>query len=172
MAFYFFQTLVNKIERMGISNIMGAPSALSISTGMYNRPALTSPMAQLTCLLPSQTKQTIPEQKTPTQSTSKFTIFHAFVCHLKKKLNVFSTAKSPPSTSLGVPGKPGSDALNKRLEQLNSRKQRRQGGGVTRPDLGTVVATSSTKKVETQQQETTALGTLSSLFFGRKGGWF
>lgn len=72
-------------------------------------------------------------------------------------------------TSLGVPGRPGSDALNKRLEQLNSRKQRRQGGGVTRPDLGTVAT--STKKPETQQ-ETTALGTLSSLLFGRKGGWF
>lgn len=42
---------------MGISNIMGAPGALSISAGMYNRPALTSPMAQLTCLLPSQTKE-------------------------------------------------------------------------------------------------------------------
>lgn len=71
---------------------------------------------------------------------------------------------------MGVPGKPGSDALNKRLEQLNSRKQRRQGGGVTRPDLGTV-ATSTKKQPETQQ-EATALGTLSSLLFGRKGGWF
>lgn len=53
---------------------MGAPGALSISAGMYNRPALTSPMAQLTCLLPSQSKeakQTSPdEQKTPTTPPS------------------------------------------------------------------------------------------------------
>lgn len=41
---------------------------------------------------------------------------------------------------------------------------------MTRPDLGTVAAT-STKKPEVQQ-ETSALGTLSSLLFGRKGGWF
>lgn len=65
---------------MGISNIMGAPGALTISAGMYNRPALTSPMAQLTCLLPSQTKEhkqsSTEQQKTPVTppSTSKFQI--------------------------------------------------------------------------------------------------
>lgn len=69
---------MGKIERIGISNIMGAPGALSISAGMYNRPALTSPMAQLTCLLPShakESKQTTPELKTPTTPTSKFCNF-------------------------------------------------------------------------------------------------
>lgn len=75
-----------------------------------------------------------------------------------------------PATSLGVPGKPGSDSLSRRLEQLNNRKQRRQGGGMTRPDLGTV----STKKPPQQEQTSTSstLGTLSSLLFGRKGGLF
>lgn len=72
---------MGKIERMGISNIMGAPGALSISAGMYNRPALTSPMAQLTCLLPSQTKETKQsttttlEHKIPTTPTSASELF-------------------------------------------------------------------------------------------------
>lgn len=38
---------------MGINNLMGNPSAL------YARPALTSPMAQLTCLLPSHSTENI-----------------------------------------------------------------------------------------------------------------
>lgn len=72
-------------------------------------------------------------------------------------------------SELGIPGKPGSGALNRRLNQLNARKQRRQQqSGVTRPDLGTV----SNKKVPEPEQHTSALGTLSSLLFGRKGGLF
>lgn len=47
---------MNKIEKIGIGNLMGTPSALSLSAGMYARPALTSPMAQLTCLLPSHSQ--------------------------------------------------------------------------------------------------------------------
>lgn len=71
---------------------------------------------------------------------------------------------------MGIPGKPGSGALNRRLEQLNARKQRRQqhGNGMTRPDLGTV----SVKKTAEPEQQSSALGTLSSLLFGRKGGLF
>lgn len=68
---------------------------------------------------------------------------------------------------MGIPARPGGDALNRRLEQLKSRKERRQGSGVTRPDLGTV----TTNKPITQPEQST-LGTLSSLLFGRKGGLF
>lgn len=50
---FSLQSLVRKIEKMGISNLMANPSPLSLAAGMYARPALTSPMAQLTCLLPS-----------------------------------------------------------------------------------------------------------------------
>lgn len=38
---------------------MAGPGALSISGGMYARPALTSPMAQLTCLLPSHSSENL-----------------------------------------------------------------------------------------------------------------
>ncbi|KAF5273998.1 hypothetical protein FQA39_LY01113 [Lamprigera yunnana] len=140
------ESLITKIERMGISNLMGSPSALTISAGMYARPALTSPMAQLTCLLPHQNSEDHLQKRT-------------------KKLEEEPLAQSPPTAEpngLGVPGKPGSDALNRRLQQLNSRKQRRNGA--TRPDLGTV----STKKLPDPEQ-TSTLGTLSSLLFGRKG---
>ncbi|KAF5287532.1 hypothetical protein FQR65_LT12203 [Abscondita terminalis] len=144
------ESLVTKIERMGISNLMGTPGALSISSGgMYARPALTSPMAQLTCLLPSQ----IPEDDSQKQTRSS------------NSSAAQSSHTGQGSSNLGVPGKPGSDALNRRLEQLNSRKQRRNGA--TRPDLGTV----STKKLPDPEQ-TSTLGTLSSLLFGRKGGLF
>lgn len=51
--------MVGKIERIGITNLMGNPNALSISGGMYARPGLTSPMTQLTCLLPSQSNENI-----------------------------------------------------------------------------------------------------------------
>lgn len=146
------ESLVGKIERMGISNLMSNPGGLSISGGLYARPALTSPMAQLTCLLPSHSSENVSNigQKAPSSTST--------------------TKASKPKSGLGIPGKPGSDALARRLEQLNSRKQRRQqqGGGMTRPDLGTV----SMKKTPEPEPTTSTLGTLSSLLFGRKGGLF
>lgn len=79
-----------------------------------------------------------------------------------------------PKSDLGVPAKPGSGALNRRLEQLNARKQRRQAGsGQTRPDLGTVSSRKTPEREpEAQVHPTTTLGTLSSLLFGRKGGFW
>ncbi|CAG9761135.1 unnamed protein product [Ceutorhynchus assimilis] len=149
------ESIVGQIEKFGISNLMtGGPGALSISGGMYARPALTSPMAQLTCLLPSHSSEDLP-------GTSE-----------KSNIDrVTTTPLTKPKPDLGVPGKPGSGALNRRLEQMSARKQRRQGGtGQTRPDLGTV----STRKSPEPDQARSAstLGTLSSLLFGRKGGLF
>ncbi|KAL3268036.1 hypothetical protein HHI36_007169 [Cryptolaemus montrouzieri] len=151
------ESLVGKIERIGISNIMGNPGSLSISTGMYARPALTSPMTQLTCLLPSQSTENISHignkvppsiQSTPTPGTKSQIV----------------------NNGMGVPARPGSGALSKRLEQLNSRKQRR-ATGVTRPDLGTVSTGKAPELGQTSSSNST-LGTLSSLLFGRKGGLF
>lgn len=140
---------------------MGAPGALSISAGLYSRPALTSPMAQLTCLLPNPEPPHI-GTKAPPVFPNQRTVSHT----LKFRLLKFKISEKP--SGLGVPGKPGSGVLSKRLEQLNSRKQRRQGGGVTRSDLGTV----SIKKLPPEPEQTSTLGTLSSLLFGRKGGLF
>ncbi|XP_049823979.1 trafficking kinesin-binding protein milt isoform X3 [Aethina tumida] len=143
------ESLVGRIEKIGISNLMGNPHM----GGMYARPNITSPMAQLTCLLPSQ----------PSSE-----------CTSNASTNI-RPPKVPKTSGLGVPGKPGSGALTKRLEQLSkSRQQRRQAGGTTRPDLGTVA---TAKKVVPQPEPeqrgaTSTLGTLSSLLFGRKGGLF
>ncbi|XP_060528110.1 trafficking kinesin-binding protein milt isoform X2 [Cylas formicarius] len=135
------ESLVGKIEKIGLSNLMVGQGALS--AGLYTRPALTSPMAQLTCLLPGRGAE-------PSVDSSK--------------------RPAPSRPSMGVPGKPGSGALSSRLEQLSARKQRRQG--VTRPDLGTVSARKSPPPKAETSSHTSTLGTLSSLLFGRKGGLF
>lgn len=156
------ESLVGKIEKIGIGNLMaGTGGALSIPGGMYARPALTSPMTQLTCLLPSHSSENLTSiSEKPAPSIEKLT-----------------SPVTKPTTNLGIPGKPGSGTLNRRLDQLNARKQRRQGGtGQTRPDLGTVSTRQTpereTKPAQPQQQHTSTLGTLSSLLFGRKGGLF
>ncbi|KAL1497309.1 hypothetical protein ABEB36_008294 [Hypothenemus hampei] len=151
------ESLVGKIEKMGIGNLMTGSGALSISGGLYARPAITSPMTQLTCLLPSHSIEDlsiISEKPSPS-------IDHR------------TTPVTKPKTDLGIPSRPGSGALNRRLDQLNARKQRRRGGGSgqTRPDLGTVLSRKSPEP-EQNQSQTSTLGTLSSLLFGRKGGWF
>lgn len=71
MCYTLLQSLVGKIERMGISNLIANPGGLSISAGLYARPALTSPMAQLTCLLPSHSSENITHigQKVPPSTT-------------------------------------------------------------------------------------------------------
>lgn len=65
---------MGKIEKIGISNLMTGPGALSISGGMYARPALSSPMAQLTCLLPSHSNEdlttTVATKSAPPVDTS------------------------------------------------------------------------------------------------------
>ncbi|XP_045474165.1 trafficking kinesin-binding protein milt isoform X2 [Harmonia axyridis] len=147
------ESIVGRIERIGISNLMGNPGSLSITAGMYARPGLNSPMAQLTCLLPSKSTENL--------------------SHIGNKVppSVHSApAPAPSDSGMGVPGRPGSGALSRRLEQLNSRKQRR-ANGVTRPDLGTV-STSKTPEEQTPPGGCSTLGTLSSLLFGRKGGLF
>lgn len=75
---------------------------------------------------------------------------------------------------MGVPGKPGTGVLNRRLEQLAARQQRRQSGSMTRPDLGQVLGTVPQNGPRTEPEQSsvtsTTLGTISSLLFGRKGG--
>ncbi|XP_074031262.1 LOW QUALITY PROTEIN: trafficking kinesin-binding protein milt [Leptinotarsa decemlineata] len=141
------ESLVGRIEKLGISNLMNNPSAL------YTRTAMTSPMTQLTCLLLSH-------------SCDNISHIDKNVAHSPSAISV----GTKPKTSLGIPGKPGSGELNSRLGQLNARKQRRQqqGSGKTRPDLGTV----SIKKTPDCPEPSSTFGTLSSLLFGRKGGLF
>lgn len=150
-----------KIERIGLDNILpgslgkspldALPGALP-SAAIYSRRA--SPMAQLTCL--KQQQQAILQDKPP----------------LPPGKHRRSSAASSASSEMGVPACPGSGALNRRLEQLSAARKgggRRgstpRAGAQHRPDLGQV----STPANGPQQQQS-ALGTISSLLFGRKGG--
>ncbi|XP_014255275.1 trafficking kinesin-binding protein milt isoform X2 [Cimex lectularius] len=62
---------------------------------------------------------------------------------------------------LGVPGRPGTGALEARLAHIPAPGQ---GGRVVRPDLGSVPSPPGLAPSHE------SLGTLSSIFFGRKGG--
>lgn len=55
-GFFPFQSIVGKIEKIGIGNLMAGSGALGMPGGMYSRSSLTSPMAQLTCLFPSHSR--------------------------------------------------------------------------------------------------------------------
>lgn len=82
-----FQSLVGKIEKIGISNLMTGPGALSISGGMYARPALSSPMTQLTCLLPSHSNEdlttTVGTKRAPPVDTSPGKLGQIFLIFLQ-----------------------------------------------------------------------------------------
>ncbi|BES97301.1 HAP1 N-terminal conserved region [Nesidiocoris tenuis] len=65
---------------------------------------------------------------------------------------------------LGVPGRPGTGALEARLAHIPSPADQQRAG--VRPDLGSVPSPPGL----TPSGSGEALGTLSSIFFGRKGG--
>ncbi|XP_023288262.1 trafficking kinesin-binding protein milt isoform X1 [Orussus abietinus] len=158
--------LVEKLERIGIDTIMATTSSSSMSPlalqgALYTRRSTDSPMTQLT-FLKTSISSSISQEKLVSPSSSS---------------SVSETSSSKPplppgkqkaegrDSDLGVPSRPGSGALSSRL----AARQRRSGAGATRPDLGQVksaVSTPDTKETTTQS----ALGTISSLLFGRKGG--
>ncbi|XP_046424677.1 trafficking kinesin-binding protein milt isoform X2 [Neodiprion lecontei] len=158
--------LVEKLERIGIDTIMATTASSSISPlalqgAIYTRRSMDSPMAQLTSLKTSMSSS-ISQDKLSSSSSSS---------------SGDSLIEKPPlppgknrgrESELGVPARPGSGALTNRLGQLTSR-QRRSGAGATRPDLGKVKATSTPQNVKESAPQS-ALGTISSLLFGRKGG--
>ncbi|XP_012262795.2 trafficking kinesin-binding protein milt isoform X3 [Athalia rosae] len=160
--------LVEKLERIGIDTIMATTASSTISPlalqgAIYTRRSMDSPMAQLTSLKTSMSSS-ISQEKLSSASSS---------CSVDSD-PLIRKPPLPPGKSrekeaeLGVPVRPGSGGLNVRLGQLSSR-QRRSGAGATRPDLGKVKATSAAPNVKESAPQS-ALGTISSLLFGRKGG--
>ncbi|XP_075220737.1 trafficking kinesin-binding protein milt isoform X2 [Lycorma delicatula] len=76
---------------------------------------------------------------------------------------VQSTSSITTIPNLGVPGRPGTGILESRLSQIpkaQARQPRR------RTDLGTVQGPTT----DNNSKQTSSLGTLSSMLFGRKGG--
>ncbi|XP_011251147.1 trafficking kinesin-binding protein milt isoform X5 [Camponotus floridanus] len=160
--------LVEKLERIGIDTIMATTVSSSISPlalqgALYTRRSTGSPMAQLTFLKTSMSSSTSQEKLiSPSSSTSS------------------ASDESP----LGKPPLPGKRDNSKEFESsvsgsnlaFNSRaagqspdRHRRSGAKATRPDLGRVKPPVSTP-VTKESTKQSALGAISSLLFGRKGG--
>ncbi|XP_076665921.1 trafficking kinesin-binding protein milt isoform X2 [Andrena cerasifolii] len=138
--------LVEKLERIGIDTIMATTvgssiSPLALQGSLYTR-RTDSPMAQLTFLKSSISSSGSQEKLSPSSSISDSS-------STKRKI-----------------GEKKQDGSASGREQ---NRQRRTGARATRPDLGQVtsaIPVAVTKESPAQS----ALGTISSLLFGRKGG--
>nr|XP_033323958.1 trafficking kinesin-binding protein milt isoform X1 [Megalopta genalis]XP_033323959.1 trafficking kinesin-binding protein milt isoform X1 [Megalopta genalis]XP_033323960.1 trafficking kinesin-binding protein milt isoform X1 [Megalopta genalis]XP_033323961.1 trafficking kinesin-binding protein milt isoform X1 [Megalopta genalis]XP_033323962.1 trafficking kinesin-binding protein milt isoform X1 [Megalopta genalis] len=139
--------LVEKLERIGIDTIMATTIGSSISPlafqgSLYTRRATDSPMTQLTFLRSSMSSSGSQEKLSPSSSVS-----------------------DSSSTKRQLADKKQNESTSGR----ETNRQRRTGARATRPDLGQVtpaVPVTVTKESPAQS----ALGTISSLLFGRKGG--
>ncbi|XP_076292814.1 trafficking kinesin-binding protein milt isoform X2 [Lasioglossum baleicum] len=139
--------LVEKLERIGIDTIMATTigssiSPLALQGSLYTRRPTDSPMAQLTFLKSSMSSSGSQEKLSPSSSVS-----------------------DSSSTKRHLTGKKQNESTSGR----ETSRQRRTGARATRPDLGQVtsaVPVTVTKESPAQS----ALGTISSLLFGRKGG--
>lgn len=159
--------LVEKLERIGIDTIMATTVSSSISPlalqgALYTRRSTGSPMAQLTFLKTSISSSISQEKLSPSSSTSSAS-------------DEFPSDKSPlpgkrdnskePETSVSG----SSLAFNSKAVGQSPDRQRRSGAKATRPDLGRVKPPVSTP-VTKESTKQSALGAISSLLFGRKGG--
>ncbi|XP_044002306.1 trafficking kinesin-binding protein milt isoform X1 [Aphidius gifuensis] len=141
--------LVEKLERIGIDTIMATAgsstmSSLTLQGALCTRRSIESPMAQLTFLKGSISSSSISSASSDSFSTSR-----------GKLKDTKDNGNS--SNNRGT------------LSRAQSGRRRGGGNGATRPDLGQV---NSAVNVPVTKESTTqsALGTISSLLFGRKGG--
>ncbi|KAJ8937126.1 hypothetical protein NQ318_000621 [Aromia moschata] len=164
------ESLMGKIERIGISNLMANPGALSLSAGLYTRPALTSPMAQLTCLLPSHSNENITHIGQKVQASATPAMQGKNNDSLKQPVLIFKIKSTKTKERPGYPRQAGQrrPGPSPRTTELEETTKATTGGRRDPPDLGTV----STKQATPEPEHTSTLGTLSSLLFGRKGGLF
>ncbi|PBC27437.1 Trafficking kinesin-binding protein milt [Apis cerana cerana] len=140
--------LVEKLERIGIDTIMSSTtigssiSPLVLQGSLYTRRTTESPMAQLTFLKSSMSSSGSQEKLSPS-----------------------STASNSLSTKRKIIDKKQDESTSSR----ESNRQRRTGARAMRPDLGQVtpaIPVTVTKESPAQS----ALGTISAILFGRKGG--
>ncbi|XP_043283316.1 trafficking kinesin-binding protein milt isoform X2 [Venturia canescens] len=173
--------LVEKLERIGIDTIMATTASSSVSPlalqgGLYSRRSNDSPMQQLTFLKSSMSTEKLGGSSSLSSCSSNCGSSIA-----GSSSRGSSTSKSsrdrqagPDNGPAGLSTRPNSAGLNSRLSQMSQSRQRRGGGGggTTRPDLGQVKSANSNSTVPVSKESAaqSALGTISSLLFGRKGG--
>lgn len=139
--------LVEKLERIGIDTIMASTygssfSPLVLQGSLYARHGSVSPMAQLTFLRNSMSGN-------------------------QEKLSPSSTASDSSTTKRNIIDKKQDESIPNRES-----RQRRTSARAMRSDLGQVVTSAAapvTAAKETPPAQS-ALGSISSLLFGRKGG--
>ncbi|XP_008214417.1 trafficking kinesin-binding protein milt isoform X3 [Nasonia vitripennis] len=160
--------LVERLERIGFDSIMASGTGmpqLALQGALYSR--RESPMAQLTFLKGSMSSEKLgSEASSSTSSCGASSISDDSRCGVS-----FATGRDERS-------KTENDIENFASTRRASARQRRSGGArATRPDLGQVrppsgvTGSSSTVPVTKESSAAqTALGTISSLLFGRKGG--
>lgn len=142
--------LVEKLERIGIDTIMATAggsssmSSLALQGALCTRRSIESPMAQLTFLKGSISSSSISTASSDSLASSR--------------------AKKDQKENPG-----GGGGYNRGSLSRTQSARRRGGNGATRPDLGQV---NSAVNVPVTKESTrqSALGTISSLLFGRKGG--
>ncbi|XP_046994179.1 trafficking kinesin-binding protein milt isoform X3 [Schistocerca americana] len=141
--------LVERLESIGLDTILTTSAAapvtpLALQGSLYTRHHLKSPMAQLTCL---KTAPVVSAQEKEQSSSPK------------------------PFPALGVPARPGTGALDERPLRPPLKRQ----ATAVRPDLGVVPLLRPQVAVGAADGPagtvgSSALGTVSQLLFGRKGG--
>lgn len=160
--------LLEKVETLGIENILPATSSLSPSTSqIINKPLAlhssniytryNSPMTQLTSL------KHLSDQKKKSRGGGG------------ESSSEGASAASSTNNSANTSSKEMHDARMK--HKMQRQKTRRNMNAVQRPDLGTVNGNKAVdKSKETSAQGKQGLvggfvGSISSIFFGRKGGF-
>ena len=156
---------VERLERFGFDSIMASGtgmSQLALQGALYSR--RESPMAQLTFLKGSMSSEKLGSEAGSSASSScaASTISDDSRCGAS-----FATGRDERSKT--------DDIDNYAVSRRASARHRRAGVRTTRPDLGQVrppqtLGAGSSLSVTKESTAQTALGTISSLLFGRKGG--
>nr|XP_050846559.1 trafficking kinesin-binding protein milt isoform X3 [Vespula vulgaris] len=178
--------LVEKLERIGIDAIMSTTvgssiSPLALQGALYTRRSMKSPMAQLTFLktsMPSSISQErlfSPSLASSSSSVVSESSSSPTLEHMNNSKRMNDDNVDDAGASVMSSGNSSSDSPIRSLiiECALGTQQKRDNDGSkpTRSDLGKVKGAANTTTPVTRESITqSALGSISSLFFGRKGG--
>jgi hypothetical protein len=150
--------LLKNAETLGIENIL--PTTTTKSHRIVNKPlALNSsniytrydsPMTQLTSL------------KYLSKNSQEHEVVEASSDKSEASVSVVTNSSQQQKSNL-------KESPEARAKQRLNRQKTRRSMNAQRPDLGTVSSVDKTKQQDTKQQG--LIGTISSIFFGRKGGF-
>ncbi|KAI4497787.1 hypothetical protein M0802_007113 [Mischocyttarus mexicanus] len=183
--------LVEKLERIGIDAIMSTTvgssiSPLALQGALYSRRSMKSPMAQLT-FLKSSMPSSVSQERLSSSSSSSSSVSSEFrskptserhMMNDENRRNKIDDDDNDGASSSVVSS--ANSSLDSPIRSFilgcafGTQDKRDSDGGSSKPtrsDLGKVMAPANIAIPVTRESITqTALGSISSLFFGRKGG--